>query len=105
MEFLNEHKDLKEEAISAFKEYLKTVIIYFIVGFIIIFFNWYMMTSFCSIYRNTGIKLIVNSFISLFASFIIPFILGLIPSLFGFLASKTGNKIFRKIYEIINFII
>ena len=36
---------------------------------------------------------------------IIPFILGLIPSLFGFLAAKTGNKIFRKIYEIINFII
>ena len=105
LEFLNECGNLKDQAISAFKEYLKTVIIYFIVGFIIIFFNWYMMTSFCSIYRNTGIKLIVNSFISLFASFIIPFILGLIPSLFGFLAAKTGNKIFRKIYEIINFII
>ena len=64
-----------------------------------------MMTSFCSIYRNTGVKLLINSFISLFASFVIPFILGLIPSLFGYIAAKTENKVITKIYETINFII
>ena len=68
-------------------------------------FNWYMMTSFCSIYRNTGIKLLVNSFVSLFASFIIPLILGVIPTVLGFLAYKTENNVIKKIYEIINFII
>lgn len=88
-----------------FKSYKKRVLIYFIAGFVLLVFNWYMMTSFCSIYINTGIKLLINSFISLFASFVIPLILGLIPSLFGYLAVKTNNKVLRKIYETINFIV
>ena len=104
-DFLNEKEILQEEIDSLFKSYKKRVLIYFIAGFILLIFNWYMMTSFCSIYINTGIKLLINSFISLFASFVIPFILGLIPSLFGYLAEKTNNKVLRKIYETINFII
>ena len=96
---------IRQDIDSWIKSYKTKVIIYHIVCFIILAFNWYMMTSFCSIYRNTGIKLIVNSFISLAASFVIPFILGLIPTFFGFLAFKTGNRILKKIYEIINFII
>ena len=95
-------KLLKE---SSYEYYLKIIIIYFILCLIIMLFNSYMMTSFCSIYRNTGVKLLVNSFISLFVSFIIPFILGLIPAFIGFLAKKTGNKALDKIYQIINFII
>ena len=97
--------------------YKKKVLIYFIISFIVLGFNWYMMTSFCAIFKNTGTKLILNSFISLFASFIHPFILGLIPTIFGFLAikikpkSKTDlieedrgkvNKILYKIYNIFN---
>ena len=68
-------------------------------------FNSYMMTSFCSIYRNTGVKLLVNSIVSLIVALIIPFILGLIPTSIGFLAKKTGNNLLEKIYQIINFII
>ena len=85
--------------------YIKRVIIYFGVCFIVMAFNWYMMTSFCSIYRNTGIKLLANSFISLFVSFIIPLILGLIPSIFRLIAEKTGNKVINKIYEFIYYFI
>ena len=103
--YYNEKNLIRQDIDSWIKSYKTKVIIYHIVCFIILAFNWYMMTSFCSIYRNTGIKLIVNSFISLAASFIIPFILGLIPTFFGFLAFKTGNRILKKIYEIINFII
>ena len=104
-EYYNEKNLIRQDIDSWIKSYKTKVIIYHIVCFIILAFNWYMMTSFCSIYRNTGIKLIVNSFISLAASFVIPFILGLIPTFFGFLAFKTGNRILKKIYEIINFII
>ena len=90
---------------SLFLSYMKTIAIYFFICFFVMAFNWYMMTSFCSIYRNTGIKLLVNSVVSLVVSFIIPLILGLIPTLLGFLAYKTQNKKIEKIYEIINFII
>ena len=68
-------------------------------------FNWYMMTSFCSIYLNTGLKLLYNSLINLFASFFIPFFTGFIPTLLGLFAYKTNNKLIKKLYEIINFII
>ena len=90
---------------SIYNLYKKLIIIYFAACFFVMAFNWYMMTSFCSIYRNTGVKLISNSFMSLFASLIIPFILGLIPSFIGYLGYKIGSKLIIKIYESINFII
>ena len=101
-EYFIEKELLKD---SLFLSYMKRIVIYFFICFFIMAFNWYMMTSFCSIYINTGIKLLVNSFVSLFISFIIPFILGFIPTILGFLAYKTENKIIIKIYQIINFII
>ena len=94
-EYENEKKILKEEVDAMYKKYFINIIIYHVVCFFILAFNWYMMTSFCAIYRNTGVKLITNSFISLAVSLIAPFILGLIPSLFGYLS-------FTKLYEFLN---
>ena len=102
---INGHTKLELLKDSLFISYMKIIAIYFILCFILMAFNWYMMTSFCSIYLNTGVKILVNSLVSLFISFIIPLILGLIPTLLGFLAYKTGNRINKKLYEIINFII
>ena len=100
-----EKKKLEKELALFYTSYLKKVIIYYIISFLVLGFIWYMMTSFCAIFRNTGIKLILNSFISLFASFILPFILGLIPTGVGFLATKINNEVIYKIYNIINVII
>ena len=94
-EYEKEKENLKNEVNAMYKKYFINIIIYHVVCFIILAFNWYMMTSFCSIYRNTGVKLITNSFISLAVSLILPFILGLIPSLFGYLS-------FTKLYEFLN---
>ena len=85
--------------------YKKKVIIYFIVGFIVLCLNWYMMTSFCAIFRNSGFKLIINSMISILASFVHPFILGLIPSGIGYLSIKTKNESIYQVYKNINYII
>ena len=104
-EYLNEKDKLESELGSIYNYYIKKVMIYFIAGFIILTLNWYMMTSFCAIFKNTGTKLIVNSFISLLASFILPFILGLIPSALGFLAIKTKSEIIYRIYQFINIIL
>ena len=103
--FLDEKDKLEKELGSIYEFYVKKVMIYFISSFIVLGLNWYMMTSFCAIFKNTGVKLIVNSFISLFASFILPFIFGLIPSGLGYLSIKFKNKIIYRIYKFINIIL
>ena len=101
-----EQKDkVEEKLLPILPKYKLIVAIYFIVGFIFLGINWYLMTSFCAIYKNTGVKLIVNSFISLLASLIFPCILGLIPTLIGYLSKKLNNNILYKIYKTINKVI
>jgi len=97
--------DLEKELQSIYSFYWKKVLIYFIAASIFLAFNWYMMTSFCAIFRNTGVKLILNSFISLFASFILPCILAILPTLLGVLAIKTKKELFYKIYKTINYLL
>ena len=104
-EYMKEIINLEKEFSDIYKFYKIKVFIYFIASSIILVLNWYFMTSFCAIFRNTGFKLIVNSFISLLASFILPFILGLIPTTVGFLAIKFNNELVFRIYKKINFVI
>ena len=104
-EYQQEIDKLEKEFSSIYKLYKIKVIIYFISSSIILGLNWYFMTSFCAIFKNTGLKLIVNSVVSLLASFIFPFILGLIPTSLGFLAVKLNNELIFRIYKKINFVI
>ena len=99
--FYNTDK-LDKELSSIYISYLKRVIFFYICSILILAFNWYLMTSFCAIFSNTGLKLIVNSIISLFSSFFLPFIFALLPTLLGFLAVKMNNNLFYQIYIIIN---
>ena len=98
-------EELDSQLKSIYSFYWKKVLIYYIAVSIFLAFNWYMMTSFCAIFRNTGVKLILNSFISLFASFILPCILALLPTLLGFLAIKSKKELIYKIYNIINYLL
>ena len=86
-------------------KYKKIIIFYFLIGFIFLGINWYMITSFCAVFRNSGVKLIVNSIVSLIASFALPCLLGFIPTLVGFLAKKLNNRIIFKVYKFINKVI
>ena len=103
--YWDEKKKLEREFGLLYSSYLKKVIIYYAISFVILVFIWYMMTSFCAIFKNTGVKLIVNSFISLLASFILPLILGLIPSGLGVFAIKLKNNVIFKIYKFINILL
>ena len=103
--FDKELEELEKELISIYKCYIKKVIIYYIAASLVLLLNWYMMTSFCAIFKNTGVKLIVNSFISLLASFILPLILGLLPSGLGVFAIKLKNNVIFKIYKFINILL
>ena len=104
-EYENQKDIIQSKLLPLYPKYKRIVAIYFIVGFIFLGANWYMMTSFCAIYKNTGIKLIVNSFVSLLASFIFPCIIGLIPSLIGFLSVKLNNRYLFGLYKTINKVI
>ena len=104
-EYQNEKNRLEKEFGLLYSSYLKKVIIYYAASFVVLGFIWYMMTSFCAIFKNSGVKLILNSFISIFASFLLPFILGLIPSGFGFLAIKLNSEVIYKIYKYINIVL
>ena len=101
-EYKEEKDKVERKIVPLYLKHRKIVVVYFILGFVFLGINWYMMTSFCAIYKNTGVKLIVNSFVSLFASFVFPCILGLIPSLLGYLAKKSKSKIIFNIYKVIN---
>ena len=103
--FESEINKLQEELQYYFRFYMKVVMIYFIASLILLLLNWYFMTSYCAIFRNSGLKLIVNSVISVFSSFILPFILGLIPATFGILAIKMKKELFYKIYKKINILL
>jgi len=94
--------ELDKELSSIYISYLKRVIFFYIGSILILGFNWYLMTSFCAIFSNTGVKLIVNSIISLISSFFLPFIFALLPTLLGFLAIKIKNNLFYQAYIIIN---
>ena len=95
--------DLELQSIYSF--YWKKVLIYYIAASIFLAFNWYLMTSFCAIFRNTGVKLILNSFISLFASFILPCILAILPTSLGLFAIKSKKVFVYKLYNIINYLL
>ena len=104
-EYQNQKDIIQSKLLPIYPKYKKIIAIYFLVGFIFLGINWYMMTSFCAIYKNTGVKLIVNSFVSLLASLIFPCILGLIPTLIGYLSKKLNNRILYKFYKAINKVI
>ena len=104
-EYNVERKKLEYILTPLSPKYRIIVIIYFLVGFIFMGINWYMLTSFCSVYINTGKKLFVNSLISILTSFILSCILGLIPALIGLLAIKLNNTIIFKVYKFINKVI
>ena len=95
-------EELDKELSSVYISYLKRVIFFYICSILVLAFNWYLITSFCAIFSNTGAKLIVNSIISLISSFFLPFILALLPTLLGYLAIKKKNNLFYQVYIIIN---
>ena len=104
-EYQKEIRNLENELNIMSSFHFKKVLIFFIASSILLLWNWYLMTSFCAIFKNTGIKLIVNTIISLLASWILPFIFGLIPSGLGILAVKINNGIIYRIYQVINTIL
>ena len=96
---------------EAIKEKFKCIKIklklFFILTFVFMPFYWYVVSSFCSVYKNTQIAFIKDWICSVLLGFAIPFIIYLIPSSLRICAIKKNNckgSIFvYKLSEIIPF--
>ena len=90
-----------EERLANIKKYIRVkLIIYFVIGFFLMLFFWYFISTFCAVYPNTQIILIENTLISFGLTMIYPFGLVLLPGLFRIPALRAKNKDKETLYKI-----
>jgi hypothetical protein len=78
---------------------------FFIVDIVFVIFFWYYLSSFCAVYKNTQICLIINTTICFSLSFLYPLIINLIPGIFRIISLKNkNNKLLFRISKIIQFL-
>ena len=68
------------------------LIIYFILGFLLMLFFWYFISTFCAVYSNTQLILLKNTLISFSISMIYPFGYSLLPVIFRIPALRAKNQ-------------
>ena len=74
--------------------------IYFLIGFVLLFFFWYFISCFCAVYTNTQIILIKDSLISFGISMLYPFALNLFAGIFRIPALRAPKKDKKVLYQI-----
>ena len=77
-------------------------ILFYILGILFLIIFWYYLSSFCAVYQNTQIFLIINTFICFGISLLFPFLMNLIPSLMRNLSLRSPNK--EYLYKISQYI-
>ena len=78
--------------------------VYFILGFLLMLFFWYFISTFCAVYSNTQTILIKNSLISFLISMIYPFGLSLLPCFFRIPSLRAKNHDQEFIYKMSRYI-
>ena len=85
-------KKAKTESKNIYKCIKIKLYIFIIVGFIILFFSWYYLSAFCSVYKNSQIHLIKNIFASFILSMFYPMALSLIPTTLRIISLRDKQK-------------
>ena len=80
------------------------LIVFYIFTFIFFMVYWYIITAFCSVYKNTQLIFIKDSLISFTICMIYPLFLYFISSLLRFCSVRDSKKRFRCIYKLSDFI-
>jgi len=75
------YKLANREADKARRCLIIKYISFYIIGTAFLFIFWFYLSSFCAVYQNTQIFLIINTFISLGISFIYPCFINIFPSI------------------------
>ena len=74
--------------------------IYFIFTFIFFFAYWYIVTSFCAVYKNTQIIFLKDALSSFLGGIFYPFILYIFPALLRIISLKAEKKNLSCLYKI-----
>ena len=83
---------------------IKYILFYVIGGAFLVLF-WFYLSSFCAVYQNTQIFLIINTFISLLISIIYPLIINFLPAFLRiFSLQNANNHILYRVSTIIQII-
>ena len=88
----NDIKIMTTNFISLQKCFKYKLIFFNLFGIILLAFNWYYITLFCSVYSNTQSHLLTDAFTSFCLSLIYPFGLSLIPGFLRIPALKSEKK-------------
>ena len=97
---INNIRIMVKKFISLFKCYKYKLILFNIFGFILLFFNWYYITLFCSVYTNSQSHLLTDTFTSFGISLLYPFGFSLIPGFLRIPALKSYTKQEKCLYRI-----
>ena len=86
------YNEASEEAAKAKRCIIIKYILFYIVGsgFLVLF--WFYLSSFCAVYQNTQIFLIINTFISLGIAFLYPIVIDIIPSMLRKIALNNNKS-------------
>ena len=89
------------------KYFCMKYIIFYLLSFLFLILLWYYLSSFCAVYQNSQVFLIINTIISFGLSLLYPFIINIIPAIFRIYSLKDpkGNKeCFFKVSKFLQFI-
>ncbi len=100
-----ENKNKVSDLVSSSKRCLVIkYIVFYILCFIFLIFFWYYLSSFCAVYQNSQIFLVINTFISFGISNIFPLIYNLIPALIRIYSLKAKKECFCETNKILQLI-
>ena len=86
-----------QDLIDVFK---KKLFIFFGLSILVIFFEWCVVASFCSVYKNSQIEFFLSIIVCYLEANIISFIYCFIPTTFRYFAIKNNSSLIFKIAEI-----
>ena len=104
LEIKNENniKKIRDKADSVKRCLIIKYISFFILSFVFLIVFWYYLSSFCAVYQNTQIYLLINTGISFLIGSLFPLIFNLLPCLIRMNSLKSKNS--ETLYSISKFI-
>ena len=97
-------KEVKSEKINTFFKLLRRIQIkissFFIFTGIMFLFYWYTVTCFCTVYENTQMAFIKDSFSSFGLGLLYPFILYLFPTILRIIALRCNKSNLVFVYKL-----
>ncbi len=81
-----------------------TYITFYVFSFVFILFFWFYLSSFCAVFQNSQIFILINSFIDFSIAALFPIIYNLLPCLLRKMALKNKNEFIFKTSKVLQII-